>query len=250
MFNSPERYYAPRCSPGTRVNVMKHTRRWFEDVQDHPICWIRGGSASSAIAQTIAEEYGADGKLAASFFFDQQSDHQQGIITDFVPTIIYQLSIMVPATRRFMIEAFKRDPSIPENDSQYQLQKLIVEPLLELGSAVSLKIVVIDGLDQDDGESWVEDLIILLAGVCQNDQLPLRFCLTNRADSRIRSIFEATGTKRSRCKLYSLTLEDFEVHNDGGDSQPQPRPQVDDDQLCAASANSEEVRGCGLQTLP
>lgn len=246
MFNSVVRQYAPRCSPGTSLNVMKHTRRWSEDVQDHPICWIRGGSASSAIAQTIADEYGADGKLAASFF-DQQSGHEQGI-TDFVPTIVHQLSIMVPATKQFMIEASDRDSSIPENDSQYQLLKLVVEPLLELGSADSPKVVVIDGLDQYDGETWVESLVTLLDDICQNDRLPLRFCLTNRADSRIRSVLE-TAMKRYQRKVYSLTLEDFEVHDDGGDSQPQPRPQVDDDQLRAASANSEEVRGCGLRTL-
>jgi hypothetical protein len=110
-----------------------------------------------------------------------------------------------------MQKAFERDPSIPDQTYQYQFKKLIVDPLLELGEMVSPKIVVVDGLDQYDGERWMEDLVILLNEACRDDRLPLRFCLTSRVDAPILASPEAS-TKRRR--THSLALETFDARGD------------------------------------
>lgn len=196
--------------PNTRVDVRSKIGQWFSGFHDHPICWLRGpaGSGKSAIAQTIAEEYEESGELAASFFFDPESTYRHHI-TDFLPTIAFQLSIKVPQMKVLMQRAFELDRSIPDRSHQYQFKKLIIDPLLELGEAVSRKIVVVDGFNQYDGGRWVEDFIILLTDACQDGRLPLRFCLTSRTDVPILMLPEA-ATKG----IYSLVLEGFDAHCD------------------------------------
>lgn len=215
VFSSSERSRhggGHKCLPNTRVGVRHAIRQWFDGVCDPPICWLRGpaGSGKSAIAQTVAEEYEESGELAASFFFDRGLvDHRD--ITNFVPAIAFQLSVKIPQTKAWMQKAFEHDPSIPDQSRQYQFTKLIIDPLLELGQALSHKIVVIDGLDQRDGEYWVEELIALITETCRDERLHLRFCLTSRIDVPILTLPEAS-MKPSR--IYPLALEDFDACSD------------------------------------
>lgn len=110
-----------------------------------------------------------------------------------------------------MHKAFEHDPTIPEQTRRFQFKKLIIDPLLELGETVSPKVIVVDGLDQYDGERWVEDLLILLTDACRYDRLPIRFCLTSRVDVPVLTSPEAF-TKRRR--TYFLVLETFDARGD------------------------------------
>lgn len=202
---------APKCLPDTRVEVKQKLEQWIDEAHGPLIYWLRGpaGSGKSAIAQSIAEEYDDLGKLGASFFFDPASADRRDI-TDFVPTLAYQLSIQVPQTKALMRRAFEHDPSIQDQSRKYQFKKLIVDPLLELsGKMASRKIVVINGLNQYDGEHWVEELIILLTNACRDDRLPLRFLLTSRFNICSMDLPEASTNR-----IYSLALEQFDAHVD------------------------------------
>ncbi|KIK93400.1 hypothetical protein PAXRUDRAFT_59272, partial [Paxillus rubicundulus Ve08.2h10] len=74
-FNSFERHPAPACLPGTRLDLLARLAGWVDhpDV-DQRICWLSGlaGSGKSAVAQTIAEKYASQNRLAASFFFSRK----------------------------------------------------------------------------------------------------------------------------------------------------------------------------------
>lgn len=150
------------------------------------------------------------GGLAASFFFDRGSASRSKI-TGFIPTIAYQLSISVPSTKPLMQSAIQLDPSIPDQTHQYQLKKLVIDPLLTLRELIPPKVIVVDALDQCDGEDCVKDLITLLADGCRDNRLPLRFCLTGQAEDWIQALFEDSPVGRM---TYFLALEEFDAHDD------------------------------------
>lgn len=187
-------------------------RQWVDEAHGSPICWLQGpaGSGKSAIAQTVAEEYDKSQELVASFFLGRRRGDQSEI-TNFVPTIVFQLSMKVPQTKALMQKAFEREPSIANQSPKYQFRKLVIDPLLELAEAPSRRfLVVVDGLDQCD-KRRVEELIVLLADACQNNRLHLRFCLTSRIDV-------PTGTLPedfvSRSRIFFLALETFDARDD------------------------------------
>lgn len=179
---------------------------------DRPICWLRGpaGSGKSAIAQTIAEECDQNGDLAGSFFFSRGSPCRSDI-TGFVPTIAYQLAISVPSIKDSMEGALHLDPSIPDQTCQHQFKKLIINPLLTLRDPVSPKVIVLDALDECDGEGLIEGLIMLLAEAYKKDRLPLRFFLTSRTDVYIRELHESSEV---RSRIFFMALEEFDARDD------------------------------------
>ena len=66
--------HVARCDPGTRLKVIAQIRQWLDDHDNDKravICWLNGpaGYGKSALAQTIAESYAAEGCLLGSFFF-------------------------------------------------------------------------------------------------------------------------------------------------------------------------------------
>lgn len=157
----------------------------------------------------MQEEYAESGELAATFFFtNSQETADRHDLFNFIPSIVYQLSIRVPETKALMEKAFEHDPSIPDQSCAHQFKKLVVEPLLALGEAVSRKIVVVDGLDQYKREHWVDDLIFLLIYACRHVRLPLRFYLSSRMKV---PTLNTDAIKRSQCRPYSLTFRDIDI---------------------------------------
>ena len=126
--------------------------------KDTLILWLSApaGSGKSAILQKIAEEFGHSGRLAASFFFSR-TVAKRNTENYLISTIAYQLATSIPAARRYIKEAVDHDPSIFDRTLQFQLERLIIQPLVHasLGPQSGAHwptLLVVDGLDECDGE--------------------------------------------------------------------------------------------------
>lgn len=159
--------------------------------------WLCGpvGAGKSAIAQTLAEEFSESGMLAASFFFGRGRD-RRGRIDHFVTTIAYQLSVSIPVIRDLVGTIIAKDPSILHQSVDVQFQTLIVDPFTSVfhgTSRISLQqpfLVIIDGLDECDGERNRYFILYNISALVNKHGLPLAFLITSRPDPLIQKYFQ------------------------------------------------------------
>ncbi|TFK63159.1 hypothetical protein BDN72DRAFT_333726 [Pluteus cervinus] len=83
---------APKCHPNTRKPIRTSLTKWPDDPGGHPVQWICGytGTGKTTIAQTMAEYWAKEGRLAATFFFSRLSEDTSST-EYFKETIAYQL---------------------------------------------------------------------------------------------------------------------------------------------------------------
>ncbi|KAF9458593.1 hypothetical protein BDZ94DRAFT_1331893 [Collybia nuda] len=194
FYNSAERFPPPRCHPATRQRILSHIKTWSRALKDESpltasnrILFLCGpvGSGKTAIAQTLSEEYGENGVLAASFFFARGRDRRGGI-GHFVATIAYQLSISIPIIRDLIGMIIARDPSVLRQSTDVQFQKLIVDPFKSAFCGVPIIssqhpfLIIIDGLDECDNDNHQEVILYYTSALIYKHCLPLAFLFTSR----------------------------------------------------------------------
>ncbi|KAF9475799.1 hypothetical protein BDN70DRAFT_209755 [Pholiota conissans] len=153
--NSADRYDPPRCHPNTRVEVLGKIRDWaIQYGQDRKswILWLNGaaGAGKSAIMQSILEllllRYTF---VAVASFFFSRGDSTRNIIAPLIPTLAYQLIQEIPETSEIILSTIAHNPLIFEQSLEFQLQQLIIQPLINLPFHMQkLFVVFIDGLDE------------------------------------------------------------------------------------------------------
>ena len=81
------------CLKGTRKDVLGEVERWLSGEQEQHVFWLNGlaGTGKSTIAQTVAEEAFADGKLGASFFCSRGFAERSNLQAIF-PTLAFHIS--------------------------------------------------------------------------------------------------------------------------------------------------------------
>jgi hypothetical protein len=89
--------HVPRCDPETRLEVIAEIREWLDGHDNDKravVCWLNGpaGYGKSALAQTIAECYAAEGRLLGSFFFLRGAG-ERSHISRLIPTLAHQISL-------------------------------------------------------------------------------------------------------------------------------------------------------------
>lgn len=206
-----------RCLCGTREKVIADVVRWIDSSSDRPICWLNGpaGTGKSAISQTIAERCSANGRLAASFFFFRGAG-ERSRITDFIPTLAYQLSVSIPATKPFIQRVLQGDPLIIRQALNAQFTQLMIEPILlarNLNPAYTCPmVVVIDGLDECDDKELMAEFVEIITDACRvGDQFPFRIFFTSRVEEHLRKKLEATAARSS---IHPLALQDYDARAD------------------------------------
>jgi hypothetical protein len=167
-FNSSEKEHDSLCFANTRVEVLDQIRSWFHDVNDaRSIFWLNGmaGTGISTISRTIARELYNSGNLGASFFFSRGG----GDVANsnmFFTTVAKQLAISRPQILEEPIcRAIEQQQDIAHKLKQDQWNHLIYQPLSQLKpeSTIPLIAIVVDALDECEGERDVETVIRLLA---------------------------------------------------------------------------------------
>jgi hypothetical protein len=150
--------------------------------------------------------------MAAGFFFTREVQHRS-TIAHLVPTLAYQLSNFVPATRPFLQQTLGSDPSIVTKSISHQFQKLMVEPILAVGnSAAKPTVIIIDALDEcGDKELMAESVEFIINACLENRDFPFRFFLTSRLEEHLQKKLEASA---ARSTIYPLDLRNFDASDD------------------------------------
>ncbi|KAJ3563272.1 hypothetical protein NP233_g9046 [Leucocoprinus birnbaumii] len=191
--DSSERYPPPLCHPGTRQSFIEELTNWaLGNAPDHPqrLAWMRGpaGVGKSAIAQSLAQLLGAT--LGASFFFSRPNhrDDPNRVFT----SIAYQLAVKIQVYGDLLNRIIQGDPTIAKKSLPTQFHELIVAPIRVLkqqGRTIPETVIIIDGLDECDGEGAQGDIIRLIAESIRDEDMPFRWVFFTRVEPHITSTF-------------------------------------------------------------
>ena len=171
------------CLPQTQVHGLRTIRDWANSSTSSPLFWLCGsaGSGKSTIAYTIAQEWSHSG---ASFFFSRArlSLRESRLVFQ---TIAFQLRINHPILRAPISHALE-DPAILTSNNETQLQRLILDPILQTQSHLPhCLVIVIDALDECD-DNIIVNIVELLATTLEkydsSIQIRLRFLVTSRPE--------------------------------------------------------------------
>jgi hypothetical protein len=179
-----------RCHPATRINLLRQIREWAEEPQGKCIFWLNGmaGTGKSTISRTVAQSFAKDVQLGASFFF-KRGEGERGNASRFFTTITAQLMRRVPAIVPYVRKAIDADPDISGKSMKEQFEKLIFQPLSDIGhksSQVSKLVIVVDALDECEREGDIKHILHLLAQTQHLTTVRMRIFLTSRPDLPVR----------------------------------------------------------------
>ena len=171
--------HAPVCHPDTRKTIIGDIMSWIGDLsRTTSVLWFNGpaGAGKTAIAQSLCKRCAAARWLAGSFFFSRNALGRSNAEFLF-PTISFGLSLAIPEVGKIIDEVVAKDPSIPSRALEIQLQKLILEPLQQVSEESKQPIVIIiDGLDECEGEDVQSNVLRLLGSVFQHPPQSVGSC--------------------------------------------------------------------------
>lgn len=180
------------CLPGIRTELLRQVEEWAASPKGNRIFWLHGvaGTGKSTIARAVARHCKENGSLAASFFF-KGGEGDRGNAQRLFPTLAKQLATCIPQLISSIRDFIERDPDIPDMMPREQFDRLILRPLLEMEERERQrqrvwKVIVIDGLDECEGQDEIEDILKILSLVKKLQSVYLRFFLTSRTEWAIR----------------------------------------------------------------
>jgi hypothetical protein len=212
-FNSSDKQHASRCLLGTRVDVLARIREWADGRCERGIFWLNGmaGTGKSTIALTIAREYDERGRLGASFFFSRGGG-DLGSSSKVFTTLAAQLANKLPDLKNHIRKAVA-DIDISNLGLYDQWQKLILEPLsrLEESSLPLPLVLVVDALDECEGEEDVRLVLQLFATAKSLQKVQLRIFITSRPETPIRhGIYDIPEAAHQDFVLHEISLSVIE----------------------------------------
>ena len=188
-FNSKGKTHEDDCLDRTRIGVLREISTWVDTDGQRYIFWLNGmaGTGKSTIARTVARKYSEAKWLGASFFFSRGG----GDVSHagrFFTTIAWQLANTFPALRYHIHEALTENRDIASQTLRDQWNKLILSPLAKLNatSAQHSIVIVIDALDECEGDNDIRLLLQLLANANGLHNIRFRVFVTSRPDTPIR----------------------------------------------------------------
>ncbi|KAJ6490929.1 hypothetical protein C8R45DRAFT_195256 [Mycena sanguinolenta] len=213
--DSAERYPQPQCHPDTRTKLLEVLSKWARGIappinwtsdddvsaiseEDHEnnqpssrILWLHGpaGSGKSAVAQSVCHKFKDEDRLGGSFFF-KRGHTSRGNAKRLFSTIAYQLALL-PELKQHISRAIENDPAIVDRSLSTQLQQLILDPCQKARFSRPLCIIV-DGLDECDGEEVQHAVLQAIAGALRQEGLPILFLVASRPEAHIRETFAET----------------------------------------------------------
>ncbi|KAF9439838.1 hypothetical protein P691DRAFT_780185 [Macrolepiota fuliginosa MF-IS2] len=191
--DSSARWPLPKCYPGTRVKLTTAIQDWFlHDTRKWNCLWLSGpaGAGKSAVAQTVAEFAIDKGILGAAYFFSRSNGRYKYM--EIFVTLAYQLAIRFPGYQPLITAMLVAEPDILEKTPRVQFRRLIVDQLLLL-SHERTRIIILDGLDECDGEDAQLEIIELINNLLHSStSLPIIWVICSRPESHLKRIFAQT----------------------------------------------------------
>jgi hypothetical protein len=180
-FNSFDKQHDPVCLPETRTDLLKEIMVWADGLDERCIFWLNGlaGTGKSTIARTIARKYYEQHRLGASFFFSRGGGDVSHA-GNFFTSIARQLASISPSLRQYICEAIAEHSDISSRSLCDQWHQLIFQPLsrMDTKSSQAPLVLVVDALDECEGEKDIEIIIQLLAEARSLTKAPLRIFIT------------------------------------------------------------------------
>jgi len=202
-FDSFAEQHNAKCYDGTRAELLCQIRTWADDPHGEVIFWLNGmaGTGKSTVSRTVAQAFAKDNLLGASFFF-KRGEGDRGKAALFFPTISRQLVRKLPALEPYVREAIDADQAIGKA-LDIQFDKLVLQPLRRIQHAMTV-MIVIDALDECDGEKDVKNIISLLAQPTALPSACLRVFITSRPELPIRLGFKNVQGKYQNLALHQI----------------------------------------------
>jgi len=212
----------PKCHPGTRISFLNRLSNWVKDTSSPVyITWLYGpaGAGKSAIARSLSQILQAEGLLGGSFFFSY-IDPRRNSEKPLVATLAQQLAFSVPETQPYIADSVIRDPAIFSRSLQTQLEKLIINPIIQLNSVpprpsrLQPPLVIIDGLDECKDRKARRLILNALCNAFSQLQGWLKFLIASRPEHDIQTFFQiTTDTMGEKINLVDIS-EDIRAHED------------------------------------
>ncbi|KAK4203865.1 hypothetical protein QBC40DRAFT_274057 [Triangularia verruculosa] len=203
-FDSHAEEHNARCHLNTRTELLRQIREWANHPQAESVFWLNGmaGTGKSTISRTVAALFAKDDLLGASFFF-KRGEGDRGKAGSVFPTIARQLVSRIPALAPSIRKAIDADPEVPKKALREQFEKLILQPLGTIHRTTVI-VIVIDALDECDGDEDVKTIIALLAKANVVRSVHLRVFITSRPELPIRLGFKDVQGKYQGLALHQI----------------------------------------------
>ncbi|KAF5360624.1 hypothetical protein D9756_004614 [Leucocoprinus leucothites] len=194
--DSSARYPPPACHYGTRQEYIAMIRDWglgAPGSHQEQIFWMDGpaGVGKSAVAQSCAELFAEQGRLAASIFFsrpNRRQDHNR-----LFTSISYQVATKWKPFAEVVDLRIREDPTLVTKAIREQFRELLVRPMQQLrsewGGSVQGRVIIVDGLDECDTIEAQIDILEIIATSVREQTTPFRWMLTSRPERHIISMF-------------------------------------------------------------
>jgi len=179
--DSAARNPPPRCLPGTRKKEKEIIRRWIEEPNPCSSVFLiqgRTGVEKTAFMQTIADQLQAENRQPYACFFFNRSVVGCDDMDQLFSTLAYQLAINMPSMREHIEHAMMEDPALPMRSAASQLQKLIINPFKLLPPPRSPLILIIDRLDECEGEESQDGFLGLISQVLEDPAVTIQFIVS------------------------------------------------------------------------
>ncbi|KAJ3553474.1 hypothetical protein NP233_g12635 [Leucocoprinus birnbaumii] len=200
--HSRARFPQPQCLAGTRTELISEVQSWVQGSETHAGCkalWLHGpmGVGKSAVAQTLGL-WAEENQLLGAAIFLSKAPASHDPYRLFI-SIAQQLAQKNGVYAERMAEQLLNDNrSLAELDLPTQFKKLFEDPFKASGAFDQTPIIIVDGLDECDGEEE-QSVILRLIGrsISSAQPLPLVWVICSRPEPHIRQkIWEEFPTSR------------------------------------------------------
>jgi hypothetical protein len=208
------------CTPGTRVKIMEDITKWANDSSSRSprVFWLTGqaGSGKTTIACTITKRFekGRNSELqhtvlGGNFLCSRQFEETRDL-TRIVPTIAYQLAHKCQPYAGALHNAKIFDAVY--HDVPTQLTDLLVGPWQQSTRSPEspLYLIVIDALDEINGEGGSAFLRDLLTIIDEYNLRGFKFLVTSRSEPEVVTLCESF-TSEAVCWLQHVPIEEVEM---------------------------------------
>jgi len=167
------------------------------------------GTGKSTISRTVARSWYDQKRLGATFFFSRgQGDLANS--SKFFSTLAYQLACWKPSLATRIRQAIGKNRYVTKQGLRDQWEQLIYQPLSQIDD---VPLLVIDALDECDGEKDIKLILHLLSQTNSPGPMRLKIFVTSRPETPIQLGFDKISIAAHR-DFALHTISSAVVHQD------------------------------------
>ncbi|RTE75714.1 hypothetical protein BHE90_009845 [Fusarium euwallaceae] len=212
LYDSREEEDGATCLTGTRVELLRDIDDWVNSRKAPTVFWLNGmaGTGKSTVSRTFAATAAMHRYLGASFFF-KRGETDRGNMDRFYTTIAYQLVRSMPDIVPHIRAVIDGKNSVIEKSADEQFEKLILQPLIRIRNRTRTTLaIVVDGLDECDGDDDVRRLVTLLSDFKDVKNFRIKVLITSRSELPARMGFHDSRDHHRNFVLHEITETNVE----------------------------------------